>query len=105
MINNNDKKPREEVTLEVYESEFEVDFLNDTSEYYKKKSQKWVEEDSFPDYMKKAEDLYNKERTRCRTYLHETTEPKLLRSIDAELIGNHQMVLLQNQVSHSVLYI
>jgi len=94
-----ENKPREEITLDVYIEEFEVDFLKDTSEYYQRKSQKWVEEDSFPDYMRKAEELYNREKQRCATYLHETTEPKLLRLIDNELIGVHQMLLLKNESS------
>jgi cullin 1 len=87
------------VTLDVYENEFETDFLKDTSEYYQRKSQKWTEEDSFPDYLRKvhplasksamlhtklcyiqAEDLYAKEKHRCATYLHPSTEPKLLKA-------------------------
>ena len=43
-----------QVTLDVYETEFEADFLKDTMEYYKRKSQKWTEEDSVPDYLRKV---------------------------------------------------
>jgi cullin 1 len=95
-VGGDSKKPTEEVTLDTYEQEFEVDFLKNTREYYQRKSQKWTEEDSFPDYMRKAEDLYNKERVRCQTYLHHTTEPKLLEAIDSELIGAYQLKLLNN---------
>jgi len=91
-----DNKPREEVTLDVYETEFEADFLKDTMEYYKRKSQKWTEEDSVPDYLRKAEELYNAEKHRSATYLHPSTEPKLLKAIDTELIGEHQMKLLNS---------
>jgi len=96
---SSDSKPREELTLDVYVSEFEKDFLGFTTTYYRQKSQKWTEEDSFPDYMVKAADLYYKERQRCQTYLHNSTEPKLLQTIDNELIGAHQMKLLHNPAS------
>ena len=47
------------MTLDVYEKEFEADFLKDTTDYYRRKSQKWTQEDSFPDYMRKVAPCMN----------------------------------------------
>ena len=35
--------------------DFEDPFLQQTRDYYEAKSNQWTQEDSFPDYMKKAE--------------------------------------------------
>ena len=38
--------------------DFEDPFLQQTRDYYEAKSNQWTQEDSFPDYMKKAESTY-----------------------------------------------
>lgn len=35
--------------------DFEAEFLRQTVEFYRNKSSVWTTEDSFPDYMRKAE--------------------------------------------------
>ena len=42
--------------LEVYVTDFEEMLLSTTADYYGRESAKWVEKDSFPEYMRKAED-------------------------------------------------
>eukprot|EP00658_Telonema_sp_P-2_P071034 TRINITY_DN6036_c0_g5_i1.p1 TRINITY_DN6036_c0_g5~~TRINITY_DN6036_c0_g5_i1.p1 ORF type:complete len:840 (+),score=294.14 TRINITY_DN6036_c0_g5_i1:111-2630(+) len=91
--------PKEELSLEMYEQDFEVEFLAQTREYYQNKSGLWTQEDTFPDYMRKAEKLYEDERARRVDYLHESTEEKLLSAIDDELVGAHQTKLLNNPES------
>lgn len=39
----------------MYEQDFEAEFLAQTREYYQSKSAHWTQEDTFPDYMRKAE--------------------------------------------------
>ena len=43
-------------SLEVYVTDFEDMLLSTTADFYSRESSKWAEEDSFPDYMCKAED-------------------------------------------------
>jgi cullin 1 len=91
--NANQTGPKEETSYEMYEEDFEKPFLQQTGEYYQTKSNQWTQEDTFPDYMRKAEGIYEDEKDRRRTFLDETTEVKLLEVIDDKLIGDHQKKL------------
>ena len=50
--------------LQVYVTDFEEQLLTTTADFYSRESAKWAEEDSFPDYMVKAEALTNPGPTR-----------------------------------------
>ena len=67
-------------SLEVYVSDFEDMLLSTTADFYSRESAKWAEEDSFPDYMCKAEDRLQQEQQRVANYLHSSTEEKLLKA-------------------------
>ena len=41
----------------MYVTDFEEQLLTTTADFYSRESAKWAEEDSFPDYMVKAEAL------------------------------------------------
>lgn len=64
--------------MEKYEEDFEIFMLEDTKSYYSRKGSTWIQEDSCPDYMLKAEECLRKEKERVTHYLHSTTEPKLV---------------------------
>ncbi|CAJ2656518.1 unnamed protein product [Trifolium pratense] len=71
-----------------YEEDFEVQMLEDTANYYKSKATIWIESDSCPDYMIKAEDCLKRERERVSHYLHASTEQKLVETVQHELLVN-----------------
>eukprot|EP00967_Tisochrysis_lutea_P112359 scaffold177355_cov20-Tisochrysis_lutea.AAC.1 len=50
--------------MECYEQDFEEFLLADTGAYYKVKAAAWIEQDSCPDYMQKADDCLQKEEER-----------------------------------------
>ena len=50
--------------------------------FYKRKAAQWIEEDSCPDYMIKAEDSLRLEEERVGNYLHIQTKPKLLKVVE-----------------------
>merc|ERR1719199_356074 len=75
-------------SLGVYVVDFEEMLLSSTADFYSRCSSKWAEEDSFPDYMCKAEDRIKQETERVRQYLHSSTEDKLLRVCEALLRDN-----------------
>ena len=53
-------------TMDCYEADFEAPMLVDTAQYYKRKAAVWIEEDSCPDYMVKAEENLKMEEERVR---------------------------------------
>ena len=55
-------------TMDCYEADFEAPMLVDTAQYYKRKAAVWIEEDSCPDYMVKAEENLKLEEERVRDH-------------------------------------
>jgi cullin 1 len=64
--------------MDAYETDFESSMLQDTAAYYSRKAASWIEEDSCPDYMLKAEECLKREKERVGHYLHASSEQKLL---------------------------
>jgi len=85
--------------LEVYVSDFEEMLLTTSADFYSRESSKWSEEDSFPDYMCKAEDRLRQEAERVVHYLHSSTEEKLLKVCDEQLLQNPEQQLLEKENS------
>ncbi|XP_013595130.1 PREDICTED: putative cullin-like protein 2 [Brassica oleracea var. oleracea] len=56
-------------TMERYENDFEMFLLEDTASYYSRKASSWIQEDSCPEYMIKAEESLKKEKERVTHYL------------------------------------
>jgi len=86
-------------SLEVYMTDFEEMLLSTTADYYHRESAKWAEKDSFPEYMRKAEDRLNQEQERVRQYLHNSTEEKLLKVCDEQLLQGPEQQLLEKENS------
>jgi cullin 1 len=86
-------------SMEAYEKDFEEPLLRDTGAYYRRKAAAWIEEDSTPDYLAKAEECLRAEEGRVNSYLHVDTKPKLLREAEGELLREHQARLLEKEGS------
>jgi len=86
-------------SLEVYVTDFEDLLLSTTADFYTRESAKWAEEDSFPDYMCKAEDRLQQEQQRVANYLHSSTEEKLLKVCDEQLLQSPEQLLLEKENS------
>jgi len=86
-------------SLEVYQSEFEDMLLSTTADFYSRESAKWAEDDSFPEYMKKAEDRLSQEQQRVSNYLHNSTEEKLLKVCEEQLLQMPEQLLLEKENS------
>lgn len=85
--------------LERYEKDFEEALLVSTAEFYKRKAAAWIEDDSTPDYLIKAEECIKAEEERVDHYLHVSTKPKLLHKTEHELLQAHQQTLLEKEHS------
>uniref|UniRef100_A0A2N9HEX2 Cullin family profile domain-containing protein n=1 Tax=Fagus sylvatica TaxID=28930 RepID=A0A2N9HEX2_FAGSY len=84
-----------------YEMDFEAHMLQDTGDYYSRKSSKWIMEDSCPDYMLKAsvEECLKRERDRVSHYMHPSTEKKLVEKVQHELLVVKSKQLLEKECS------
>ena len=74
-------------TMECYEKDFEAYLLTDTATFYKKRAAEWIEQDSCPDYLIKAEQCLKDEEERVEGYFHTSTKPKLLREVETEVLA------------------
>lgn len=85
--------------MECYERDFEANLLLETAAFYKRKAAEWIEQDSCPDYMLKAEQCLKEEEERVDSYLHATTKSKLLKEVETEVLSKYESVLLQKEHS------
>ncbi|CEI92389.1 Putative Cullin-1 [Rhizopus microsporus] len=76
--------------LDVYRNYFEKQFLEATEVYYKTESEKFITENSIPDYMKKAEVRLNEEENRVQMYLHPSTHKTLIPICETVLVKNQE---------------
>lgn len=86
-------------SLQQYQDDFEKMFLQRTTEYYRALSQKWLSEDSAPEYLKKTEFRLVQEEERANNYLHESTKPQLIRQVEEVLIAKNTKQLLEMENS------
>lgn len=85
--------------LDVYTQEWETPFLEATAEFYRRTSAKWAEEDSFPDFMMKADASVAEELERAAQYLNAQTQDRLLRVYEKEVLVMHQAKMLAKENS------
>eukprot|EP00850_Spirogloea_muscicola_P018689 SM000174S03344 [mRNA] locus=s174:178867:184366:+ [translate_table: standard] len=89
-------------SMDAYEVDFEAFMLQDTADYYKRKASSWIQEDSCPDFMLKAEECLKREKERVAHYLHADSEQKLLERVQTELLSQYEHQLLEKE--HSGFY-
>jgi cullin 1 len=79
--------------LDVYRNHFEQPFVEASGAYYKTESEKFLAENSVPDYLQKAETRLSEEEARVNMYLHNSTHRPLLEMCETVLIKNHTAIL------------
>lgn len=83
----------------VYEEDFEWPFLQQSAEFYKVESQKFLGENSASVYIKKVEARINEESDRAKHYLDESTEPRIVEVVEEELIKKHMKTIVEMENS------
>mmetsp|Transcript_13363 Transcript_13363/g.25225 ORF Transcript_13363/g.25225 Transcript_13363/m.25225 type:complete len:754 (-) Transcript_13363:141-2402(-) len=83
--------------LTVYTSEFEEAFLPASSDYFVRQAAGWLTDDSFPEYLRKAEGALNDEEQRVTNYLHRSTQPKLKHVVIQALLAQPQAQLMEKE--------
>lgn len=86
-------------SLDSYTHDLETTFLESTRSYYGRKREDWIAKDSTPDYLIKAEKALGEEKTRVMEYLNPTTEPKLRKVVEDEILQKVQQNLLEKEAS------
>lgn len=85
-------------TLDAYNADLEEPLIVSTKEYYARKREDWIN-DSTPDYLIKAEDALDEERKRVEDYLNTSSEAKILKVVEEEILERVEMVLLEKESS------
>ncbi|CAH8336681.1 unnamed protein product [Eruca vesicaria subsp. sativa] len=86
-------------SMDRYENDFEKFFLEETTSYYSRKASSWIQADTCPEYMIKAEESLKKEKERVTHYLHSDTEPKLIKGVQDVLLVSVAKDLLEMEDS------
>eukprot|EP00927_Polykrikos_kofoidii_P041122 TRINITY_DN3503_c0_g1_i1.p1 TRINITY_DN3503_c0_g1~~TRINITY_DN3503_c0_g1_i1.p1 ORF type:complete len:754 (+),score=150.57 TRINITY_DN3503_c0_g1_i1:98-2359(+) len=81
----------------VYTAEFEEAFLPASSDYFVRQASGWLSEDSFPEYLRKAEAALQDEEQRVNNYLHRMTQPKLKQVVIQAVLAQPQAQLLEKE--------
>ncbi|WIA11985.1 hypothetical protein OEZ85_012066 [Tetradesmus obliquus] len=82
-----------------YEEDFERHFLAAAADFYAKEAQEFIASSNAPDYMLKAERRLAEEVERVKNYLDESTEPKITRVAEHELITMQMKALVEMEGS------
>jgi len=85
-------------TLDAYNADLEEPLLASTRAYYARKREDWIN-DSTPDYLIKAEDALDEERKRVEDYLNTSSEAKILKVVEEEILEKVEMLLLEKESS------
>ncbi|KAG5889020.1 hypothetical protein JTB14_033949 [Gonioctena quinquepunctata] len=83
----------------VYEEDFERPFLQQSAEFYKVESQRFLAENSASVYIKKVEARINEESDRAKHYLDESTESRIVEVVEEELIKKHMKTIVEMENS------
>ncbi|KAG1678291.1 hypothetical protein FOA52_013912 [Chlamydomonas sp. UWO 241] len=83
----------------VYVEDFETPFLVAAADFYKKEASAFIASNDCPDYLVKAERRLNEEIERVKNYLNASTEGKITKVVEVELVL-HQMKSLA-EMEHS----
>jgi len=83
----------------VYIEDFEEPFLEQSREFYKIESEKFLAENSASVYIKKVEQRINEEGDRAKNYLDPSTEKPIIRVIEDELIKKHLKTIVEMENS------
>ncbi len=70
----------------MYQEDFEAPFLAASSDFYAKEAQAYMAGADCPEYLRRAERRLAEESERCRAYMADSTEAKIVGVVENELI-------------------
>lgn len=75
--------------LSIYKTTFEEKFIAETEDFYSRESSDFLADNSLIDYMRKTEHRLAEEQKRVGSYLHKSTEVRLIQKCEDVLIKKH----------------
>ncbi|CAG0898993.1 unnamed protein product, partial [Cyprideis torosa] len=84
---------------DVYEEDFERPFLQESAEFFRLESQKFLAENSASVYIRKVEARIQEESERATRNLDESTEPRIISVVENELIRRHMKTIVEMENS------
>jgi cullin 3 len=88
-----------DISHQLYQEDFEVPFLETSQQFYEKESQRYMQECTCADFLKKAEKRLEEEATRVEHYLDDRTGPKIRRKVQDTMILAHMQSLVDMENS------
>ncbi|XP_024867705.1 cullin-3-like [Temnothorax curvispinosus] len=88
---------------QVYEEVFERPFLQQSAEFYREESKRLLAANSASEYIEKVEARIHEESERAKHYLDESTESRIVKVVEKELIEVHIKTIVQmenDRVAH-----
>ena len=86
-----------EKKLNVYKTQLEKYVVTKAGEFYKRQARVWMDQDSCPNYLEKAERMLQQEKSRVDSYLHHSTQEPLSKECYKYLLQEHQDELLNKK--------
>jgi hypothetical protein len=83
--------------LQYYKEMFEGEFIRQTTEFYKKQADQWIQTYSCPEYVTAALAALKKEEDKVLNFLDKETRPKLLESLETVIVEEHASVLTEKE--------
>jgi hypothetical protein len=81
----------------IYQVEFEKSFLQQTKEFYQRESSEWLNADSTPEYLRKAEIRFQQEKQRLIDYLQPQSEAPLIQTLNEVILVTNQTSILEKE--------
>eukprot|EP01022_Parablepharisma_sp_SALTPOND_P020080 TRINITY_DN3553_c0_g1_i1.p2 TRINITY_DN3553_c0_g1~~TRINITY_DN3553_c0_g1_i1.p2 ORF type:complete len:644 (-),score=82.86 TRINITY_DN3553_c0_g1_i1:7834-9765(-) len=83
--------------LQYYKEMFEKEFIRQTTDFYKKQADQWIQNCSCPEYVSAALASLKKEEDKVLNFLDKETRPKLLESLEIVLIDEKAQALTEKE--------
>lgn len=83
----------------VYEEIFEQPFLEQSADFYRSESQRYLAENCASTYIREVEQRIEEESKRAQRYLDSGTEAKIVQVVERELITNHMTPIVEMENS------
>uniref|UniRef100_A0A6G1S2S2 Cullin-3 n=1 Tax=Aceria tosichella TaxID=561515 RepID=A0A6G1S2S2_9ACAR len=83
----------------VYEEIFEQPFLEQSADFYRSESQRYLNENCASTYIREVEQRIEEESKRAQRYLDSGTEQKIVQVVERELITNHMTPIVEMENS------